>query len=499
MILALDQGTTSSRAIVFDARGEVVAFDQREFPQHFPQPGWVEHDPSDIWTSQLEVARGALRNASLSAADVVAIGITNQRETTILWDRATGRPVHNAIVWQDRRTAAMCDGLRARGIEDLVRAQTGLLLDPYFCATKIAWLLDNVDGLRARAIAGEIAFGTVDAWLIWNLTGGARGDARHVTDVTNASRTMLFDIHRLCWSDELLSAFGIPRAVLPDVLPCTAEFGTTAVEHFGGGIRIAGVAGDQQAALVGQAGFTPGLAKNTYGTGSFVVLNTGERVVRSEHGLLSTVAFAFERDRATYALEGSIFVTGAAVQWLRDGLGVIEHSSDVEALAREVDDSGDCFFVPAFTGLGAPYWDPHARGAIVGLTRGTTRAHLARAALDAMAYQTADVVAAMERDAGMRIAELRVDGGACANDLVMQFQADMLGVPVVRPACIETTALGAAYLAGLQTGFWSDVATVARQWRENARFSPRLDAALRSALLGRWRRAVERSRDWTRD
>jgi glycerol kinase len=378
---------------------------------------------------------------------------------------------------------------------ELVTAQTGLLLDPYFSATKIAWLLDNVDGLRARAEAGEIAFGTVDSWLIWNLTGGAR----HVTDVTNASRTMLFDIHRLQWSDELLAAFGIPRALLPDVLPCTAEFGTTDVAHFGGAIRITGVAGDQQAALVGQAGFEPGLAKNTYGTGSFVVLNTGDRVVRSEHGLLSTVAFAFEPNRATYALEGSIFVTGAAVQWLRDGLGVIDRSGDVEQLAGEVDDSGGCFFVPAFTGLGAPYWDPHARGTISGITRGTTRAHLARAALDAMAYQTADVVAAMEGDAAMRLAELRVDGGASVNALAMQFQADMLGVPVVRPACIETTALGAAYLAGLQAGFWSDVETIARQWREQARFSPAMDAARRGALLGRWHRAVERSRDWARD
>jgi glycerol kinase len=499
VILALDQGTTSSRAVVFGQSGEIRGFDQREFPQRFPQPGWVEHDPLEIWLSQLDVARGALRNAGAAAADVVAIGITNQRETTILWDRATGEPVHDAIVWQDRRTAPLCEELRARGAGELVRARTGLLLDPYFSATKIAWLLDNVDGLRARADAGEIAFGTVDSWLIWNLTGGTRREARHVTDVTNASRTMLYDIHRLQWSDELLALFGIPRALLPDVLPCTAEFGTTDVAHFGGAIRIAGVAGDQQAALVGQAGFAPGLAKNTYGTGSFVVLNTGDRVVRSEQGLLSTIAFAFEPGRAMYALEGSIFVTGAAVQWLRDGLGIIERSSDVERLAREVDDSGDCFFVPAFTGLGAPYWDPHARGTIAGITRGTTRAHLARAALDAMAYQTADVVAAMERDAGIRLAELRVDGGASANALAMQFQADVLGVPVVRPACIETTALGAAYLAGLQAGFWDDVDTVAGQWREDARFTPGMDAARRDALLSRWHRAVERTRDWARD
>ena len=493
-ILALDQGTTSSRAIVFDADGRAIGLDQREFPQLFPQPGWVEHDPAEIWASQLAVARGASQRTA-SAADVAAIGITNQRETTVLWERATGKPVANAIVWQDRRTAAMCDELRAQGAGELVTSQTGLLLDPYFSATKIAWLLDRVAGLRARAEAGEIAFGTVDSWLIWNLTGGAR----HVTDMTNASRTMLFDIHRLAWSDELLAAFGVPRAMLPDVLPCTADFGTTAVEHFGGAIRIAGVAGDQQAALVGQAGFTAGLAKNTYGTGSFVVLNTGERVVRSEHGLVSTVAFAFEPGRATYALEGSIFVTGAAVQWLRDGLGIIERSTDVERLAREVSDSGDCYFVPAFTGLGAPYWDPHARGTIVGITRGTTRAHIARAALDAMAYQTADVVAAMERDAGLALAELRVDGGASANDLTMQFQADVLGVPVSRPAVVETTALGAAYLAGLQVGFWDGVETVARQWREEKRFEPAMDGPQRLELLARWRRAVERSRGWARD
>jgi len=495
VILALDQGTTSSRAIVFDADGAVVAFDQRELTQHFPQPGWVEHDPAEIWATQLATARGALRNAGVAAADVAAIGITNQRETTILWDRATGVPVGNAIVWQDRRTAPMCENLRARGVETLVREQTGLVLDPYFSATKIAWLLDHVDGLRARAEAGTIAFGSVDSWLIWNLTGGAR----HVTDITNASRTMLFDIHRLCWSDELLTAFGVPRAMFPDVLPCTADFGTTVVEHFGGTIRIAGVAGDQQAALVGQSGFTPGLAKNTYGTGSFVVLNTGDQVVRSEHGLLSTVAFAFEPGRATYALEGSIFVTGAAVQWLRDGLGIIEHSSDVERLAREVQDSGGCYFVPAFAGLGAPYWDPYARGSIVGISRGTTRAHLARAALDAMAYQTADVVQAMERDAGLTLTELRVDGGASANDLAMQFQADMLGVPVVRPACIETTALGAAYLAGLQVGFWAGIDTIAGKWREGARFAPSIGDAVRAESLVRWRRAVGRSRDWARD
>jgi len=477
---------------VFDAAGQVVAFDQREFAQHFPQPGWVEHDPQEIWASQLGVARGALRNARVAAGDIVAMGIANQRETTVLWDRATGEPVANAIVWQDRRTASMCDALRARGVGELVAAQTGLLLDPYFSATKIAWLLERDDRLRARAERGEIAFGTVDSWLIWNPTGGTR----HVTDVTNASRTMLFDIHRLAWSDELLAAFGVPRAMLPEVLPCTAEFGMTDVALFGGPIRIAGAAGDQQAALIGQAGFATGLAKNTYGTGSFVVLNTGARVVRSEHGLLATVAFSFGAEQVAYALEGSIFATGAAVQWLRDGLGIIERSSEVERLAREVADSGDVYFVPAFTGLGAPYWDPHARGAIVGITRGTTRAHLARAALDAMAYQTADVIDAMERDAGVRLRELRVDGGAATNALTMQFQADVLGVPVLRSRIAETTALGAAYLAGLQTGYWPDVDTLARQWREGARFIPSLDAARRAVLLARWRRAVAHARGW---
>ncbi len=500
MILALDQGTTSSRAILFDRDGSVVAYDQRELTQHFPQPGWVEHDAHEIWTSQLAVARGALQNAGASASDIAAIGITNQRETTILWDRATGEPATNAIVWQDRRTAPMCEALRARGVENLVRDRTGLVLDPYFSATKIAWLLDHVDGLRGRAERGEIAFGTVDTWLIWNLTGGAR----HVTDVTNASRTMLFDIRELGWSDELLAVFGVPRALLPEVLPCTADFGATTVEQFGGLVRIAGVAGDQQAALVGQSGFARGLAKNTYGTGSFVVLNTGEQLVRSRHGLLSTIAFAFERPRATYALEGSIFVTGAAVQWLRDGLGLIERSSDVERLAREVDDSGGVVFVPAFTGLGAPHWDPEARGTISGITRGTTGAHIARAALDAMAYQTADVVDAMERDAAsmpatdgkdaVAMTELRVDGGGSVNDLAMQFQADILGVPVVRPACIETTALGAAYLAGLHVGFWPDIDAVASQWREAARFKPSIDSAERAKLLAKWHRAIERSR-----
>lgn len=491
-ILALDQGTTSSRAIVFDRDGAIVAFDQRELSQGFPRPGWVEHDPREIWESQLETARGALRNARVSASDVSAIGITNQRETTILWDRLTGAPVANAIVWQDRRTAALCERLKTDGVQALVASQTGLLLDPYFSGTKVAWLLDNIEGLRARAEYGEIAFGTVDSWLIWNLTGGKR----HVTDMTNASRTLLFDIERLTWSDELLNVLNVPRSMLPEVLPCSADFGVTSLELFGAAIRIAGAAGDQQASLVGQGGFVPGMAKNTYGTGSFVMLNTGEKIVRSEHGLLTTVGFALDRSAATYALEGSIFATGAAVQWLRDGLGVIERSADVEQLAREVADSDGCFFIPAFTGLGAPYWDPHARGAITGITRGTTKAHVARAALEAMAYQTADVMEAMAQDAGIPLRELRVDGGASANDFTMQFQADVLGVPVSRSAMVETTALGAAYLAGLQVGFWPDVEALAGLWREDKRFEPRMSDARRTELLAKWRDAVRRSRGW---
>lgn len=492
VILALDQGTTSSRAVVFDEHGAILAFAQREFTQHFPQPGWVEHDPHEIWTSQFETAQQALRDASMTAKDVAAIGITNQRETTLLWDRKTGEPLCNAIVWQDRRTAAQCDALRERRLGDLVSDRTGLVLDPYFSATKLAWMLDRSEGARERAARGELAFGTVDSWLIWKLTGGKR----HVTDVTNASRTMLFDIHRLQWSGELLHAFGVPANVLPEVLPCTADFGSTAL--FGAPIRIGGVAGDQQAALLGQAGFEPGIAKNTYGTGSFLMLNTGDRVVRSKEGLLATIAFGFEPEKVTYALEGSVFVTGAAVQWLREGLQIFEDSADAERLACEVPDNGGVYFVPAFAGLGAPYWDPYARGTIVGMTRGTTRAHIARAALEAMAYQSADVIEAMQRDSGIVLHELRVDGGASRNALAMQFQADVLGVPVVRPPVIETTALGAAYLAGLQSGFWNSPSDVTSHWKEEARFAPRMQAAQREELLREWHHAVACSRGWAR-
>jgi glycerol kinase len=491
-ILALDQGTTSSRAIVFDQSGGICGLEQREFPQHFPQPGWVEHNPQDIWRSQLETAQGALRNAGISAGDVAAIGITNQRETTLLWDRATGEPVHNAIVWQDRRTAPMCEELIARGLSRKVTQKTGLLLDPYFSATKIAWILDSVPGLRERAVRGEIAFGTVDAWLVWNLSGGTA----HVTDYTNASRTLLFDLRKLDWDDELLQIFRVPRTVLPKVQPSISHFARCAANLLGAPIPIGGVAGDQQAALVGQAGFTKGLAKNTYGTGSFVMLNTGDSVVQSNHGLLSTVAFSAERGKATYALEGSIFVTGAAVQWLRDGLGIISSSAEIEQLAAQVKDTDGLYFVPAFAGLGAPYWDPYARGAIVGITRGSTKSHLARAVLEAMAYQTYQVMAAMANDSGVHLAELRVDGGAATNDLTMQFQADILGVDVVRPRIIETTALGAAYLAGLQVGYWRDFDDVARHWQEQRRFHPQMNEPQRERLIAGWDRAVERARKW---
>jgi len=487
-VLALDQGTTSSRAILFDESGDIAGFDQREFPQHFPQPGWVEHDPGDVWRSQLETARGALRNAGVEPSGLAAIGITNQRETTVMWDRASGMPIHRAIVWQDRRTAGACERLKAAGLEPLVREATGLLLDPYFSGTKIAWLLDNVAGARERAERGELAFGTIDSWLIWNLTQGGA----HVTDYTNASRTLLFDLRALDWSDALCEALGVPRAVLPTVLPSIAAFGTAVPAMLGAAVPIAGVAGDQHAALVGQAGFARGVAKNTYGTGSFLVLNTGREPVRSRSGLITTVAYATAPHDARYALEGSIFATGAAVQWLRDGLGIIATSADVEPLAASVPDNGGVYFVPAFAGLGAPHWDPYARGAILGLTRGSTRAHVARAALEAMAYQTADVVRAMERDSGLNLGELRVDGGAATNDLTMQFVADVLGVDVVRPRVTETTALGAAYLAGISAGVWRDVDDVATQWREARRFHPAIDQARRDALLAGWTAAVER-------
>jgi len=489
-VLALDQGTTSSRAIVFDESGSAVAMAQREIRQNFPRPGWVEHDPLEIWESQLAVAREALARAGLAVADVAALGITNQRETTIVWDRATGAPAGNAIVWQDRRTADACERLKRRGLEPLFRERTGLVLDPYFSGTKLAWMLDH--GLRAEA--GRLAFGTVDSWLIWNLTGGRAG-ALHATDVTNASRTLLFDLRTGDWSDELLAALDVPRGMLPEIRSSSEVYGETVAALLGSPVPIAGVAGDQQAALFGQACLAPGMAKNTYGTGCFLLMNTGERPIPSRHELLTSPAWRLG-GRTTYALEGSVFVAGAVVQWLRDGLGIIRSSSEIEALAASVPDAGGVVLVPAFTGLGAPHWDAYARGALVGITRGTTAAHLARAALEGIAFQVVDVLTAMEADSGVPVAELRVDGGATANDLLMQLQADLAGVPVVRPRVQETTALGAAYLAGLAVGVWKDTDEIAARWQVERTFEPALEPERAAARRARWSRAVERAKGW---
>ncbi|WP_102126292.1 glycerol kinase GlpK [Deinococcus planocerae] len=490
-ILALDQGTTSSRAIVFDREGSVVAAAQKEFAQLFPRPGWVEHDPLEIWSTQSGVAQEAITRAGLRAGDIAAIGITNQRETVVVWDRATGQPVHPAIVWQDRRTAPLCDALRAQGHETTFQAKTGLVLDPYFSGTKVAWMLDHVPGARERAEKGELAFGTVDSWLVYNLTGGER----HLTDVTNASRTLMFNLRTGDWDDELLALLNVPRALLPEVRGSSEVYGQTAEGLFGSRIPIAGIAGDQQAATFGQACLDKGMAKNTYGTGCFMLMNTAGEAVPSRHKLLTTVAWQLGEKR-TYALEGSVFVAGAVVQWLRDGLGIIRESREVEALATSVESSGGVFLVPAFVGLGAPYWDPYARGTMVGLTRGTTSAHIARAALESIAFQSAELLGAMRQDSGGELRELRVDGGASLNNLMMQFQADILGVPVVRPRVTETTALGAAYLAGLAVGYWSGQEEIARQWGAERTFEPAMDADERGHRLSRWRRAVERSRAW---
>ncbi|ADU51747.1 glycerol kinase [Thermaerobacter marianensis DSM 12885] len=490
-VLALDQGTTSSRAILFDRQGSVVAVRNQEFRQIYPRPGWVEHDPLDIWDSQIAVAKAVLKEAGASYADVAAIGVTNQRETTIVWDRATGEPVHNAIVWQDRRTADLCTELKRRGREALFREKTGLVVDPYFSGTKIAWLLDNVPGLRERAQRGEVLFGTVDTWLVWKLTGGRV----HVTDYSNASRTLIFNIHTLDWDDELLQELNIPRAMLPEVRPSSQVYGETDPALLGGAIPIAGIAGDQQAALFGQACFRPGMAKNTYGTGAFVLMNTGHRPARSEHGLITTVAWGVD-GKVEYALEGSIFIAGAVVQWLRDELKIIEKAADTEPLARSVEDTGGVYLVPAFAGLGAPYWDPYARGTIVGITRGTGRAHLARAALESIAYQTRDVLSAMEADSGLTLSALRVDGGAVVNNFLMQFQADLLGVPVDRPVVNETTALGAAYLAGLAVGFWKNREEIEQFWQRDRRFEPAMPEETRERLYAGWKRAVERAKGW---
>jgi len=498
-VIALDQGTTSSRAIIFDEAGQAVASAQREFKQHYPEPGWVEHDPEEIWRTQRDVAREALRASGLKAESLVACGIANQRETTVVWDRQTGQPIHPAIVWQDRRTAQMCAELKEVGAESLVQERTGLVLDPYFSGTKLAWILDKVPGARRRAELGELAFGTVDTWLVWNLSQSRT----HVTDPSNASRTLLFNIHMGDWDPELLGLLRVPRAILPDVYPSSHAFGMISPNVLGAPIPITGVAGDQQAALFGQGCHKAGMAKNTYGTGCFMLMHTGRKVVRSANGLLSTAAAQLGRAidardaDMEYALEGSVFIGGAVVQWLRDELGFFEKSVQVEALAATVLDNGGVYVVPAFAGLGAPHWDPHARGAIVGLTRGSSRAHIARAALESIAYQSADVLAAMQKDAGEKLSELRVDGGAAANDLLMQFQADILGVPVVRPKVLETTALGAAYLAGLHTGVWSSREEIAAQWQMDRRFEPAMPRADADALLARWHEAVNRSRHWS--
>ena len=491
-ILALDQGTTSSRAILFDRKARVVSLAQREIRQIYPQPGWVEHDPLEIWESQLAVAREAIASAGVKGSQIAALGITNQRETTVLWDRATGLPVCNAIVWQCRRSAGICDALKAGGWETAVRARTGLVIDAYFSGSKIQWLLEHVPGLRVRAEAGEICFGTVDTWLAWKLSGGRAW----VTDYSNASRTMLYNIHQLAWDPNLCGALGVPQAMLPEVRPSSFRYGRTTTDLFGAEIPITGIAGDQQASLFGQACFSPGMAKNTYGTGCFLLVHTGDRPVASETGLLTTIAASPTEGRAEYALEGSIFIAGAAIQWLRDGLQVIGHSAESEALAASVPDTGGVYFVPAFVGLGAPHWDMYARGTILGITRGTTKAHLVRAALEAIAYQSREVLGAALADAGLRLEELRVDGGATANNLLMQFQADVLGTAVVRPVVKETTALGAAYLAGLAVGYWPSREEIARNWAADRRFLPAMDAARREELFAGWRRAVARSAGW---
>ena len=489
-VLALDQGTTSSRAILFDHQGGIRAVAQREFEQIFPQPGWVEHDPEEIWASQISVAVEALSRAQASYRDIAALGITNQRETAVVWDRETGQPVYKAIVWQDRRTSGVCDQLKADGREPLIQQRTGLLIDAYFSATKIAWILENVSGARGRAEAGKLAFGTVDSWLIWKLTGGRV----HVTDVSNASRTMLFDIHRGAWDDELLSLFRIPRSMMPEVRPSSEIYGQCNTLGLGD-IAIGGIAGDQQASLFGQRCISPGLSKNTYGTGCFLLQNTGTRAVASSNRLVTTVAWKIG-ETTEYALEGSVFVGGAVVQWLRDGLGLIRTSAEIETLASSVPDNGGVYFVPAFVGLGAPHWDPYARGTIAGITRGTKAGHIARAALESIAYQVADLLDAIQRDASTPLAELRVDGGASANDALMQFQSDILGIPVVRPAVTETTALGAAYLAGISCGFWRNAKEIAAMPREERRFEPRMPASEAARLRERWEEALSRAKAW---
>ncbi|WP_295719265.1 glycerol kinase GlpK [Mucilaginibacter sp.] len=491
-ILALDQGTTSSRAIIFDHAGQIKSLSQKEFKQYFPKPGWVEHDPNEIWSSQAGVAAEATVKAGLNGKNIKAIGITNQRETTIVWNRETGEAIYNAIVWQDRRTAAYCDKLKQDGHSDMIRSKTGLVIDAYFSGSKIKWILDNVEGARAQAEAGKLAFGTVDSWLVWKFT---RGHV-HVTDVTNASRTMLFNIRTQQWDDELLQLLDIPKSMLPEVKQSSEIYGETATTIFASKIPIAGIAGDQHAALFGQMCIDKAMVKNTYGTGCFMLMNIGSEFIESKNNLLTTIAWKINGE-IQYAFEGSIFIGGAVVQWLRDGLGIIKTSADVERLAMSVKDTGGVFFVPAFAGLGAPYWDPEARGTIVGLTRGTTAGHLARAALASIAYQTMDVLNAMEADAGMQIKELRVDGGATANDLLMQFQADVLSCKVIRPSIVETTALGAAYLAGLAVGFWKDVAEIQQLWQSEKEFTPGDDLQDIKTDIEGWKRAIHAAQSWS--
>ena len=492
-IMALDSGTTSNRCILFNAAGEVCSVAQKEFTQIFPKPGWVEHDADEIFSTQLEVARQALWNIGATAADIAAIGITNQRETTIVWNRHTGRPVYNAIVWQCRRTAPYCDALRSEGLVDSVRRKTGLVIDPYFSATKIRWILENVPEARAQAEKGDLIFGTVETWLIWKLTEGKV----HVTDYSNASRTMLFDINRLCWDEEILEKLNIPRSMLPKAVPSSGLYGSTSARFFGAPVPIAGAAGDQQAALFGQACYRAGDAKVTYGTGAFLLMNTGETPIFSQNGLVTTIAWGLN-GKVSYALEGSIFVAGAAVQWLRDELRFIESAADSEYMAQKVTDTNGCYVVPAFTGLGAPHWDAYARGAILGLTRGVNKYHIVRATLDSIAYQTGDVLSAMEADAGIPRSALKVDGGAAANSYLVQTQADIMGCPVLRPKCVETTALGAAYLAGLAVHYWESTEDIQRNWAADREFAPKISPEARDARIQGWRKAVACASGWAR-
>ena len=493
-IMSLDQGTTSSRCILFDKAGNICASVQKEFRQIYPHPGWVEHDANEIWDTTLEVSRAAMAKLGVEAADIAAIGITNQRETTVIWDKETGEPIANAIVWQCRRTSDIIDDLVKRGYADTIRQKTGLEPDAYFSGSKIKWLLDNVPGARKRANAGKLLFGTIDTWLIWKLTGGQV----HVTDHTNASRTMLYNIRELCWDKELLELLDVPECMLPEVKPSTYVYGTTEFELYGGEIPIAGAAGDQQCALFGQCCFEPGQMKNTYGTGCFLLMNTGSEIVESKNGLVTTIAVGYE-DHVEYALEGSIFVAGAAIQWLRDELGVVSNAAESQEYAEKVPDTAGGYVVPAFTGLGAPYWNQQARGAIVGITRGFSRAHLIRATLESLAYQTYDIARAMERDSGIRIGELKVDGGACANDFLMQFQSDLIGCDVYRPRCIETTALGAAYLAGLAVGYWDSLEDVKNNWAIDQVFTSKMEEERRIKLLDGWHRAVKCALAWAEE